>query len=71
MENQTEKLENKEGELYKYTYVDKLDKDRVVFEFVAKDILKADKAYEEKTGKDPKKQNNIACSLIPAKEERN
>lgn len=60
-----EKISNHESKLYQYTYVDKLDKDRLVFECVAKDILEADKNYELAIGKDPKKQNNIACSLKP------
>jgi len=68
MSEQTEKLENGEGKLYKYTYIDRLDKNKVVFEYVAKDILEADKAYQEKTGNDPRKQNNIGCSLKPAEE---
>ena len=50
--------------------MDKLDKNRLVFECVAKDILEADKNYEAATGKDPKKQNNIACSLKPVEEEK-
>lgn len=63
-----ETLPSPESKFYKYTYVNKLDNNRLVFECVAKDILEADKNYEKATGKDPKKQNNIACSLEPAEE---
>lgn len=51
-----------EGQLHKYTYRDAL-KDEVVFECVAKSIGEADKQYQETTGKDPSKQNNIGCSI--------
>jgi len=65
-----EKITNPEEKFYKYTYVDKLDKNREVFGCTAKNILEADKNYEAATGKDPRKQTNIACSFEPAEAEK-
>ena len=62
MENQEPKIENS-GKLNKYTYRDKSAGDKVVFECVAKDILEADKMYQEKTGKNPEKQSYVGCSI--------
>jgi len=55
---------NKEsGELKKYTYRDNSAGGKVVFECDAKDILEADKMYQEKTGENPEKQNDVGCSI--------
>ena len=62
MKNQEPKIENS-GELRKYTYRDSSAGGKVVFECVAKDILDADKMYQEKTGKNPEKQSYIGCSI--------
>jgi hypothetical protein len=62
MENQEPKIENS-GELRKYTYRDNSAGSEVVFECVARDILEADKLYQEKTGKSPEKQNHIGCFI--------
>ena len=53
----------KEGELRKFIYRDNSANREVIFECIAKDILEADKLYEEKTGKNPEKQNNVGCSI--------
>ncbi|MBI2446741.1 MAG: hypothetical protein HYV51_02905 [Parcubacteria group bacterium] len=62
IEKQESKIENG-GELRKYIYHDNSAGGKVVFECVAKDILEADKMYQEKTGKNPEKQNHIGCSI--------
>ncbi|MDP1689053.1 MAG: hypothetical protein Q8L47_02895 [bacterium] len=54
--------EKTEKELYTYTYTDYKSKE-IIFECVADDILEADKKYIDTTGHDPKKQNNIGCSI--------
>lgn len=62
-----EKLELKtEGKekLRKYIYTDHSGaEDKIVFECVATGIYEADKMYEEKTGKDPRKQNYVGCEI--------
>lgn len=55
------KIEDRE-KLRKYIYRDNSAGGKVVFECVAKDILEADKMYQEKTGKNPEKQNYVGCS---------
>ncbi len=54
-----------EKEFYSYSYFDYKSKE-IVFECVAEDILEADKKYMEVTGSDPRKQNNIGCSIKEA-----
>jgi hypothetical protein len=62
IEKPESKIEN-DGEFRKYTYRDNSAGSKVVFECVAKDILEADKMYQEKTGKNPEKQNYVGCSI--------
>ncbi|HEY4489666.1 MAG TPA: Fic family protein [Candidatus Paceibacterota bacterium] len=62
----TEKPESEienNAELRKYTYRDNSAGGVVIFECVAKGILEADKLYQEKTGKNPEKQNHVGCSI--------
>lgn len=56
--------EKQEKELYKYIYVNNSKDREVVFECEAEDILEADKKYTAATGHDPRKQNNIGCSIL-------
>lgn len=51
------------GRFSKYIYRDNSVGGEVIFECVAKDILEADKMYQEKTGKNPEKQTYIGCSI--------
>ena len=62
MENREPKMEDS-GEFSKYTYRDNSAGGKVVFECVAKNILEADKLYQEKTGKNPEKQDYVGCSI--------
>ena len=62
IEKPESKIESGE-ELKKYIYRDNSAEGEIIFECVAKDILEADKMYEEKTGKNPEKQNYIGCSI--------
>ena len=49
----------------KYVYTDNTKHDsKIVFCCEAKDILEADKAYKEKTGKDVMKQPHVGCQII-------
>ena len=63
MEHQKHKIEHRGKESYKYTYRDNSAGGKVIFECIAKNILEADQMYEEKTGKNPEKQNYIGCSI--------
>jgi len=61
MEN-IESSTKKERDLRKFVYKDYSDGGKIIFECIARGILEADKLYEEKTGNNPEKQNNIGCS---------
>lgn len=62
-------LKEYQKRLKKYIYRDNSTGGRVVFECTATDILKADKLYEKKMGKNPEKQPYIGCSIENIKEE--
>ncbi|MFA5358660.1 MAG: hypothetical protein WC310_02450 [Patescibacteria group bacterium] len=53
---------NHTEELKKFIYRDNSAGGKIVFECLAKGILEADRLYQEKTGKNPEKQNYIGCS---------
>lgn len=50
--------------LKKFIYRDNFKNREIVFECFAKDILEADKLFEEMTGLNIVKNSNIACEII-------
>jgi hypothetical protein len=53
----------KQEELKKYIYRDNTAASQILFECTAKNILEADKMYQEKTGQKPEQQGHVGCSV--------
>lgn len=51
-----------------YTYVDNSEGGKVIFEYMATNILQADEVYKDRFGVSPEKNPNIGCRVTKATE---